>query len=763
MAIQQIGVEQIVKGAKKFQEDMAKYDKSLENATRGTDKYADTTTSKGAQVVKTLSNLAVTAGEVAAQLAIVAAVAIKMAQAIKEGAEIQDTVDSYVRLSGGVEQAKERLEELRVASKGTVSDLDLMTSTAKLMAGATGELRDRLWEAAPALLATAKAAKVVDPSLGSVQEIYRSLVEGIKKGTPLLIDNANVVVKVGEANQRYADALGMTVKEMDSADKQLALLDETLRAGNVLQDQAGKATLTNADALNQLAAGYQNATNFIKQGLATGVMRWIDGAKNAISVLKEWNSIIMAGGPSQVGFSEHSEAVAKSAQTYDQYLASITPVASELRKQGHFVKALTKEDFQLIKAQQELDKISRQVANSTLEGTDVLIRRLEQQKESNNALEEAAIAEEMLRASIEAEVEASMLAADTQQLYKDALDAGIITKKEYELQTALAKAGIGEETTALEEELAIFDANQSAAETLAESHRQLAEAAASAKQEARDQAIATQELAEALMGASNAEIASVAIDMLKDSEEKGLISTEDLIAGMSAIQTEFGLVDEKSSALANSFPAFISAFEDGSIAAEDAGAALQDFILDAEDGNVAVDDLIAKHGELPPSYNSISEAAEGSASVIEVENEKIASSTEESMATTVGAVEEATVAVYDLAAAWGAAAGAAAAAGQTMSIGVGGGGVPSLPSHSGFDATIPPGFPNDSFSLPLAVESGERVTVTPASEVQRQESLGGTFNNSETMNNNYYLTVNTMQSPQTVQRSYRMMQLLGGR
>jgi len=43
-----------------------------------------------------------------------------------------------------------------------------------------------------------------------------------------------------------------------------------------------------------------------------------------------------------------------------------------------------------------------------------------------------------------------------------------------------------------------------------------------------------------------------------------------------------------------------------------------------------------------------------------------------------------------------------------------------VPVQSGLDMRIPPGFPNDSFFLPLAVTSGERVQVTPAAQAGRE-------------------------------------------
>ncbi len=67
--------------------------------------------------------------------------------------------------------------------------------------------------------------------------------------------------------------------------------------------------------------------------------------------------------------------------------------------------------------------------------------------------------------------------------------------------------------------------------------------------------------------------------------------------------------------------------------------------------------------------------------------------------------------------------------------------------HAGADFVVPPGYPNDSF--PMRVESGERVTVTPA---------GNTTNNS----NSFTMNVHTNAPYSTLMRDYQMMKAMAG-
>ena len=63
-----------------------------------------------------------------------------------------------------------------------------------------------------------------------VNYLFDSLVMGVKRGTPLLIDNTGLVLKVSDANERFARSLGKTVGAL-TAEKQIALLNATLEAG----------------------------------------------------------------------------------------------------------------------------------------------------------------------------------------------------------------------------------------------------------------------------------------------------------------------------------------------------------------------------------------------------------------------------------------------------------------------------------------------------------------------------------------------------
>jgi len=214
---------------------------------------------------KSLTQFAMTVGVVTGAVGAMAVVAKKAFDFSEEGAAVIQTAASFDRLGVSI-------EDLRTASRGTISDVELMASTLTLTAGASEELQNKMLDAAPQLLEIAKAANAVNPAIGDTAFMFDSLALGIKRASPRLIDNTNLVIKLGEANEAYAESLGKTVEELTAEDKQIALLNATLEAGNRLIEQAGGSTEAYGDAWAVVTAQIKNNTDAMKENAAEGLL-----------------------------------------------------------------------------------------------------------------------------------------------------------------------------------------------------------------------------------------------------------------------------------------------------------------------------------------------------------------------------------------------------------------------------------------------------------------------------------------------------------
>jgi len=150
----------------------------------------------------------------------------------------------------------EFLGSLTTASRGMVRQMDLMRLANEALTGATGEFAKEFGQALPTLL---RAAQVSARRTGKdVTFLFESLVTGVKRSSPQLVDNTGIVLKMGAANEELAASLGKTVEELTDAEKQFALLRATMKSAQQMIDETGDTTLTNAERIQQLRARFQD-------------------------------------------------------------------------------------------------------------------------------------------------------------------------------------------------------------------------------------------------------------------------------------------------------------------------------------------------------------------------------------------------------------------------------------------------------------------------------------------------------------------------
>lgn len=155
------------------------------------------------------------------------------------GAQAIVTERSFGSVTRSIGTTPALLNQLRASAGGTITDLRLMQLTNTALAGATDELGQAFADALPKLIEGARAANQLNPALGDTEFLFQSLVTGIKRGSPMLIDNTGITLKLGEANEQYAKSLGKTVEQLTESEQKQALLNATLAGVDRLVAQAG--------------------------------------------------------------------------------------------------------------------------------------------------------------------------------------------------------------------------------------------------------------------------------------------------------------------------------------------------------------------------------------------------------------------------------------------------------------------------------------------------------------------------------------------
>jgi len=257
MALEKTGLHAVITGMGAFQSAGREIDRTYDRLTTGSERAASRMSRLG-DIAKTAIGFAV--GQVA--LGAIKSFTGGIANMIASAAPLVDMENAFKRLAASYDiGADSMIEAMRAASKGTIADSDLIQSANKALIGSGQDLGKQFGEALPKLLEMARAsAKATGQDVGF---LFESLVTGIKRGSPMIIDNTGLQLKLSEAYEATAAKIGIAVEEMTAEQKQIALLNATLEAGRSMVEAMGDEQLTTAELMAQMRAQMKNLRNEI--------------------------------------------------------------------------------------------------------------------------------------------------------------------------------------------------------------------------------------------------------------------------------------------------------------------------------------------------------------------------------------------------------------------------------------------------------------------------------------------------------------------
>lgn len=204
-----------------------------------------------------LVQLAAALGPLTLAVAAVTAGIVAFIALATRGAGLRGLAESFDLLTASVGVLSTTLlQDLRRAAAGTVSDFDLIRAANLALAGATGEFGQMFAQNLPRILEIARAQARATGQ--DVNYLFDSLVRGIKRSSPMLIDNTGLVLKIGEANEAYAESIGKTVDQLTQQEQQMAILQATLDAGAAAIEMSGQIQETAAEKLARAGATVTN-------------------------------------------------------------------------------------------------------------------------------------------------------------------------------------------------------------------------------------------------------------------------------------------------------------------------------------------------------------------------------------------------------------------------------------------------------------------------------------------------------------------------
>lgn len=288
--LEQLGIALVMNGSNQFAKAAKDYAKQITDMNKASGDYSKSTDKASASTGKLVPILGATgAASAAAAIGVkilgaaisfalhpitliitaIAAMGAAVGKLGMRGAEVRGIETAFANLISPVLGADETIQgfidNLRKAAGDTIPQIELLRATNLALAGTSGALRDTFAKSLPALL---EIARVQAAATGeSVQFLFDSLVRGIKRGSPLIIDNTGLVLDLTAANETLAKQLGITVDQMSEEQKTIALINATVAAGGQAIEAAGGIQITAATRLATIQSLISNTIDNIAKGV----------------------------------------------------------------------------------------------------------------------------------------------------------------------------------------------------------------------------------------------------------------------------------------------------------------------------------------------------------------------------------------------------------------------------------------------------------------------------------------------------------------
>ena len=414
----------------------------------------------GASLTSMMGTAALVTGAVVAVGA-----AIKQVQdAAKEGAAFQRMEEASGSLASSLDaDMGVIMDALREASLGMVSDFDLMQSASRAMmlgvSADSGELAQLM-----------EVAALRGRAMGlSTTQAFNDIVTGIGRASPLILDNLGIVIDAESRYKAYADSIGKTSEELTKAEKTHALLNGVLESSKGLLEETGGLTVDNAGKWEQMSAAQKNYFDNTKSDIADATSWWAEfwtgvfnrgiESQEAMNKAQEYGiSLYKETPPAINAVTEETNNLIGSYDRYGRYVSAASDNLGRQRYETDLVKKSNEElNAEIIAYEATIDMtaeslIAQSIAAKQAEEANKNAAAAQQAvTDATNDAESAMrsysesllfkIASEGLSADAAYDLAVAMGLVDkntvaaTKQVnvYKDLLDAGLITQAQYNL------------------------------------------------------------------------------------------------------------------------------------------------------------------------------------------------------------------------------------------------------------------------------------------------------------------------------------------
>ncbi|GAB4565366.1 MAG: hypothetical protein Kow0047_15910 [Anaerolineae bacterium] len=181
------------------------------------------------------------------------------------------------------------IAEMSRAAEGTIDQTRLMIIANRALMAGGAELADKL----PKLLEIARAASLATGQ--DINFVFDTLVRGIVKASPLLIDNADIYIRIGDAVEEWAEKQGKAVDRLTETERRVAIANAVIEQGTRFIQQFGLDGETAADQLQSLPAAIEDVKSALGElALQIGVVQVLEDLADALRVLAGTDELTQA-------------------------------------------------------------------------------------------------------------------------------------------------------------------------------------------------------------------------------------------------------------------------------------------------------------------------------------------------------------------------------------------------------------------------------------------------------------------------------------
>jgi len=205
----------------------------------------------------------------------------------KLGAEVKNVTSAFTR----IDNSTELLSRLRTATKGGISDLELMRNAlVGIDLGATNQQLETF----------ARFARFESVRKGSDElETFMNILSGVLRGSTELLDNFGI--SLTDLNSRIvtmAESAGKSVTKLSDVERRQLAVAAATQIMKERLDKLGDSPVTDAEKINQAGVAWENlkdqVSTLASPSIAAGlgkVAEWLDGINQSLNLIRSVNEL----------------------------------------------------------------------------------------------------------------------------------------------------------------------------------------------------------------------------------------------------------------------------------------------------------------------------------------------------------------------------------------------------------------------------------------------------------------------------------------